>query len=59
MLTLAGDTVKTLDLEGCDLDPSFFEALEPRELPKHVEAIVNTVQSLKALQILDLAGGMM
>eukprot|EP00913_Durusdinium_trenchii_P026803 g25142.t1 len=44
LLTLAGDTVKTLDLEGCDLDPSY------------LEGILNTVKSLRALQVLDLAG---
>ncbi|CAE7461915.1 unnamed protein product [Symbiodinium natans] len=44
LLTLAGDTVKTLDLEDCDLNPG------------HLEAILHTVKNLRALQILDLAG---
>ncbi|CAE7226359.1 unnamed protein product [Symbiodinium sp. CCMP2456] len=41
---LAGDTVKTLDLEDCDLNSG------------HLEAVLHTVKNLRALQILDLAG---
>lgn len=44
LLTLAGDTVKTLDLEDCDLNSG------------HLEAVLHTVKNLRALQILDLAG---